>query len=133
MILKTAQGNPLPTAVVLSSDSDGLTLFSYDDDGTPVQSYFILTPAGGHNTNPKGVVFYGGKNSSMFNGTLDGFTSPTVVPLITVGPAFSTQYFPPDQSLIEGVVYATLIAVPVSGGPSRQLQITVQETNNKVF
>jgi hypothetical protein len=125
MILKTSTGQQFPTAITLNSDSDALTLFSYDDDGTPTQSYWILTPAGAHNISPKGTVFYGGKNSSMFIGTLDGFTSPKVVPLITVGPSYSTQYMPPDQSLADGPTYATLIAVPANGGQSRQIMITV--------
>jgi hypothetical protein len=123
MILKTAQGNPLPAAVTLNSDSDGLVLYSYDDDGTPIQAYWILTPCGGQNVNPKGNVFYGARNSSMFNGSLDGIET---IPTVTTGPTYSVHYRQPSIPItIDGPIYCTLVAVPVNGGASRQIMITV--------
>jgi hypothetical protein len=124
MILQTAQGNPLPTAITLAADSDGLVIYSYDDNGVPIQCLFTLTPSGGQSTNPQGTAtFYGGKNSTWWNGSLDGTET---VPTVTVGPSFSTHYRPPsDPSVIDGPIYCTLVAVPTNGSHSRQIMITV--------
>ena len=130
MILQTSTGQQLPNAITLSSDSDGLLLYSVDENSVPVQCYFTLTPCGPQNVNPKGNVFYGGRNSSMWNGSLNGIESR---PTVNAGPAYSVQYRQPANPIVVDVpIYCTLSAIPTDGSPSRQIMITVQ-TSKQIF
>ena len=123
MILQTETGQALPTAVAVPAGSDGLALYAVDENGVPVECFFVLSPTGGQSSNGKGTTFFGGRNSSFFNGTLNGVAGQ---PTVTVGPAYSCVYSSPvDPLLLDGPIYCTLIAIPVSGGPARQLMITV--------
>jgi len=89
MIFKDVNNNPLPTAISLPGDGDGLALYCVDDNGVPVESYFTLTPSGGQSSNSKGAPFFGGKNQSFWVGTLTGFSSAVATPIIATG-----QHFP---------------------------------------
>jgi len=114
--------NPLPTEVTMKGDGDPLTVYAMGDDGAPLSCFWVLSPAGSTMLSPKGVTFV--DNKTGFFGTLSGFSSPTWVSIITVGPSYSTSYLPPtDQYLWHGDIKASLVAISTSGGQSRQLMI----------
>jgi hypothetical protein len=137
MILQTETGQAFPTAITLPSDAEPINIFAVSEDGVPVEAYWTLTPNGSQVTNPNGKVFFGGKNSSPWFGTLGGFSSPTFTSIIAVGFSFATTYYTTNSSsypyLAEDTARATLTAVPTDGSPARQLQITVQPAVRGLF
>jgi hypothetical protein len=124
-----ANGNPIPTAVTVDANGDGLEVFAVDAEGNPLECIWVLTNRGGQQ-----VVGTGSSETTIsavgnaYFGALDGFSSPTYAPIITVGPSTSTVYYPPPQDFYSKTINAVLTAVPTNGYKNRSLYIEVQRS-----
>lgn len=122
MIFTDVNNNQLTTEVAVGDN--GLNVYAKDDNGNPLEVFWVLVGAGNQVNNARGTTFVNSK--TYWFGTLDQFTSPVPVSTIVSGPSLFTFYQRPTLPyLMEDGFRATLTAVPVGGGASRQIMLAV--------